>query len=630
MVSRLWAKTGIHARLCILFFVAAAPLLVLSLTDAILQRQQAFQVAQVHLRDLAMLTAERTDVAVQDAENLLQMLARMPVLQGSLDECPATLRAVVDDHPRIAAILVARPDGRVLCASRQQFADRSVADRQWFADAFAAAPIASNRAPGRMFGPVVDETADGAAVVATPLPSSAGVLAIRLNLGWQGEPAQPEMENFVIDLRSGAILVHKPDAAPTSWLPGSPYGRTLVAALRADLRQAQNGRAQGLVEVPEPDGVVHLFGYAQLADGAVSAVGVSRAVVMQTANRRLLVGLLLAVALGGGAVGLAWYFARCWVVIPLRRLNVATARFGRGELHMSWMVSATDPPELRGVRATLDGMADRLRISDAEVAAARAGLACIQSLRTRNDDARDGSPLAIRSYPREERLELPAWYGLSPTHEDPLTGLLNRRGFDMALGLEYRTASHFGTPLALIMIEIDHFGADHTPGHPNDHPNDHSMGHPNGHTSWGRSPGDAVLRGFARVIDGQLRHTHDRAALYGEGIFAAILPATDEGHAMIVAEAVRHSAAAAFLINASLANASLANASLANASLANIGSPATPRFSGVATVRMGVAAFVPGNGDGGPAKLVELADAALRDAKRHGRIVARAASQLTR
>jgi diguanylate cyclase (GGDEF)-like protein/PAS domain S-box-containing protein len=165
------------------------------------------------------------------------------------------------------------------------------------------------------------------------------------------------------------------------------------------------------------------------------------------------------------------------------------------------------------------------------------------------------------------------WQAMRPVHIDPVTGLLNRRGFDAALGLEYRCAARLGTPLAMIMIEIDQWRPQGVP--------DVGMG------------ADACLQVVGHAIGRQLRRSRDRVARYGAAKFTAILPATDRGHAMIVANAIRRAVEEA----------------------ANPGASSCAIMLGA--VRMGVAAVVAGRGEGGPARLVELAETALHDANRH-------------
>ena len=40
---------------------------------------------------------------------------------------------------------------------------------------------------------------------------------------------------------------------------------------------------------------------------------------------------------------------------------------------------------------------------------------------------------------------------------DGLTGLANRRLFDLAIEREFRRAAWFGCPISIIMIDIDHW-----------------------------------------------------------------------------------------------------------------------------------------------------------------------------
>lgn len=89
---------------------------------------------------------------------------------------------------------------------------------------------------------------------------------------------------------------------------------------------------------------------------------------------------------------------------------------------------------------------------------------------------------------------------------DQLTGLLNRREFERIMGEERERALRFGYPLALAMVDIDHFKSiNDTYGHP---------------------AGDAVLREVARRLGAQVR-TVDRVARYGGEEFGLILMQTD-------------------------------------------------------------------------------------------------------
>jgi diguanylate cyclase (GGDEF)-like protein len=101
---------------------------------------------------------------------------------------------------------------------------------------------------------------------------------------------------------------------------------------------------------------------------------------------------------------------------------------------------------------------------------------------------------------------------------DDLTGLGNRRRFNGALASEIARAKRGGLPVALLMLDIDHFKA----------VND----------TYGHSAGDTVLQEFARLIALELRVT-DTSARYGGEEFVVLLPATRLAEAGQLAERLR-------------------------------------------------------------------------------------------
>jgi diguanylate cyclase (GGDEF)-like protein/PAS domain S-box-containing protein len=86
---------------------------------------------------------------------------------------------------------------------------------------------------------------------------------------------------------------------------------------------------------------------------------------------------------------------------------------------------------------------------------------------------------------------------------DPLTGIANRRRFDQELGRACAQATRLQRPLALAMIDVDHFKAY----------NDH-LGH---------AQGDRALQAVAEVIAGAAWRPYDLAARYGGEEFVLIL-----------------------------------------------------------------------------------------------------------
>ena len=106
---------------------------------------------------------------------------------------------------------------------------------------------------------------------------------------------------------------------------------------------------------------------------------------------------------------------------------------------------------------------------------------------------------------------------------DGLTGLANRRSFDEALTREWRRSLRSGTPLSLLMVDVDHFKLF----------NDHH-GHP---------AGDACLRLVAEALRSAGRRPADVVARYGGEEFVLLLPETPRGGAERVADSVMEAVA---------------------------------------------------------------------------------------
>lgn len=170
----------------------------------------------------------------------------------------------------------------------------------------------------------------------------------------------------------------------------------------------------------------------------------------------------------------------------------------------------------------------------------------------------------LRSYDEQDRLT-------HLSHNDALTGVANRRLFDAVLQREVLRAQRDRTPLALLMIDIDHFKL----------LNDH-LGHP---------VGDVRLRSVASTLQACARSGSDLVARYGGEEFAVILPRTEASQSVPLAERMRAAVEDMHL--------------------------ASPAPDGRVTVSIGLAHFMPGTADA--QALIDGADRALYEAKRGGR-----------
>jgi len=102
---------------------------------------------------------------------------------------------------------------------------------------------------------------------------------------------------------------------------------------------------------------------------------------------------------------------------------------------------------------------------------------------------------------------------------DGLTGIANRRMYDTTLNKEWSRAQRNGTPLSLLIIDIDHFKEY----------NDR----------YGHFEGDRCLQKIAETLQGIVSRATDLCARYGGEEFVILLPDTKREEAAVFAEGVR-------------------------------------------------------------------------------------------
>ena len=175
---------------------------------------------------------------------------------------------------------------------------------------------------------------------------------------------------------------------------------------------------------------------------------------------------------------------------------------------------------------------------------------------------------------REKRLLDHAESLRARSYVDGLTGIANRRYFDVALDRELLRAQRMKGELSLLLIDIDSFKAY----------NDH----------FGHQQGDTCLTTVAQALAAKLKRPADVAARYGGEEFAAVLPDTSLEQARLHANAIREHVAGLALPHAPAAHWPMV------------------------TLSIGVASFERERLHEVPA-LIEAADKALYAAKRGGR-----------
>ncbi len=152
--------------------------------------------------------------------------------------------------------------------------------------------------------------------------------------------------------------------------------------------------------------------------------------------------------------------------------------------------------------------------------------------------------------------------------QDGLTGLANRRRFEVDVDDEWQRCRRYGRPLSVVMVDLDHFKR---------------LNDEHGHQL-----GDEVLRAASAALAGVLRSS-DTAYRYGGEEFVVMLRETGIEEAAAVAERMRHAVAGVTIATSGLLVSASAGVAERHASM------------------------------GHHTELVAAADAALYEAKRSGR-----------
>ena len=105
------------------------------------------------------------------------------------------------------------------------------------------------------------------------------------------------------------------------------------------------------------------------------------------------------------------------------------------------------------------------------------------------------------------------------TMRDQLTDILNRRGLDKHMNVEWIQASKDNAHISILLIDVDHFKKY----------ND----------TYGHQQGDVALQAIATTLTKSLNRSEDIAARWGGEEFVVLLPNTDQEGALVVAERIR-------------------------------------------------------------------------------------------
>ena len=450
-----------------------------------MQREVAERDERQELRLIAELTAKRPEQLLESAHQLLNAIGGQTdhLLTDRL-ECHRYFRRLLPEGGGMyRAIGLILPNGDIFCSSITSKGSEAinVKDRPHFRMAVETGKFSVGEYQvGRVTGaaginfayPVVDASGRLQAVV------FAG-----LNIDTFIERGESRREGLryahgrvvsIID-RNSIVLAQYPGGARV----GERYPNQRVV-------EALSVPGNSLFTTADLDGVSHIYAVENVGmnpDGVaplrVIVSTPSQLVFAESdqALRRTAIGILAITIL---LVVVAWYGAEILVLRRVRTLLDVADRIRTGDLAARTGFGA-GTEELTRLGAALDAMAQDLQIRDQQLQ---------EAMRRLNQQAAT----------------------------DQLTGLPNRRYLWEALGAELMRARRKQTPLAVMMLDIDHFKQI----------NDR----------WGHDAGDRVLKNVTYAIRAVVRGS-DIVARHGGEEFVVVLPEANEEIALARAEAVR-------------------------------------------------------------------------------------------
>src|ERR1700691_4532554 len=520
---------SIRARLIVLAILVIAPLILERVHGLEQARANRTESAHTEVIDLARHGVEAQRDIIYSVRALLQIVSRV-YARVPLDSpgCSQYITDLTTDIPWIRDLSIASTDGRIKCSTELLAVGLNVSDRPHFQNALNSREFA-------LSDYLINRLNQVASLVATfPIITDDGsingvVLAV-INLQWIGDLAATAAAHSGASVSlldsSGTLIAGSADQQPFigKRLPGSVLSQEMLA------------NDDGGMTAPGFDGVRRIFAYVRVPwTQARLAVGLDEDAVHSGIDHEIDLAYVQLGVFGMFVLLLAWFGGEQLVVRPIRSLVRTATRFGRGDLHVR---AAHEPwvAEFAPLAAALDDMAAKLAAREEELQVANQHLDELASL-------------------------------------DGLSGLANRRGFDRELERDWQNANQNRRPIALMMVDIDHFKLF----------NDR----------YGHVAGDTCLRAVGETLSLVTLEEAVMVARYGGEEFTLLLPGVDVARAAVLADEARKA--------------------IEDLCVNHSESP-----FGQVTISIGVESMVP-EAFQTAADLVEAADNALYDAKRRGR-----------
>ncbi|WP_375158080.1 diguanylate cyclase domain-containing protein [Bradyrhizobium sp. RDT46] len=533
--AKLKQVLGIRARLALLAVILVAPLMFERIRS--LEDTRARQIAQatVEFTTIARHSADAQREVISSVETILKAEAFIRASAGGVSKSCDVLRASLPSNlPWIRTLLIAGQDGRIQCATNNTYVGLDLSDRPYFQQAqesgrFVLSDFILSR-------PVQTPTVMAVYPVSVFSGVADAVVLATVNLDWMSKV----MSNLGSRAGITAVLVDSAGtvlAAPADQhsVIGRPLDSMPLMAAIAD-RALRSDQDEGSLSFLAADGSRRAVSYIRIAGtnarliASIDEDKVSAAVSRDIRTAYLQLAFVVVFVLLGALIA-----AEKLVIKPIEMLVDMAKRLGEGDLSARAARNRL-PAEFVSLARAFNAMAAQLSQRERELIASNDRLTVMASI-------------------------------------DMLSGLANRRGFQSRLDFEWMRAQQYGSDLALLMIDVDHFKLF----------ND----------TYGHLEGDSCLTRLGESLSGIAADTMGFAARYGGEEFCLLLPNTDVNRAVTIGEQVR-------------------------ATVLKLCLPHITSAHMIVTVSIGVAATKP-NESLRPGDLIEAADAALYAAKHRGR-----------
>jgi len=458
--------------------VAITALLQLTLVDHFAIKH-ATEEARLRLEQLSWQMRDSLDRTVEQTARDVSLLSSLPAIRR-IDN-PDVSRRIIDNlqghYPDYAWIGIARPDGKIVAATRGLLEDRDATLRPWF-HAGQREVIAEDYHPAVMLGKLLPPAADPWRFVDVAGPIRAddgkllGVLAIHLSWDWARSLARslltPALRGYgaeIVVVRADGMVLLGPDDI-------------LEKRISTDsLRLAMQGRTGAVLE-RWPDGRSYMTGYS-LSGRSCARASLRWAVLVRQTE--------------GAAMASAHAFERraFWFSLGLAALlAVSVALLARRIVRpLNVLSHAIEDIAHEPAKATPAAIPQVGSFHEAQVLSA-ALRELMRSERTHREalehmNAQLEETVAARTAELQELLM-----------RDVLTGLPNRRALMQALPEVMAHAARLGRPCAVMFLDMDGFKAvNDTRGH---------------------EEGDELLRQFGARILHSIRETDLVVRLAGD------------------------------------------------------------------------------------------------------------------